>query len=51
MQNEEVLDLLCDGNVSDYGRAIILDEFSSPRYFNSDMNKLLSDIEKKIDSL
>ncbi|MBK9721994.1 MAG: hypothetical protein IPO78_10315 [Saprospiraceae bacterium] len=50
ISKEEVFELLiADG--SDYGRAIVMDEFSSPKYFNSDMSELIFDIRRKIGSL
>ena len=47
-QNEEIFEILSDGATSDYERAIIMDEFSSPRYFDKDMNSLISEMRRKI---
>jgi len=48
---EEILEILCNGDTSDYGRAIILDEFSSPEYYEKDMSKLIRDVEDKLDGM
>jgi len=50
-KTEEIMEILCDGDTSDYGRAIIMDEFRSPRYFDSDMSKLIRDVKNKIDKM
>lgn len=48
---EEILEILCDGDTSAYGRAIILDEFSSPEYYEKDMSKLIQDVEDKLEDM
>ena len=50
-QTEEIMEILCDGDTSDYGRAIILDEFRSPGYFDSDMSKLIQEVKVKLDKM
>ncbi len=50
--NWEVYELYTGGpEVSDYGRAVIYEEFTRPNYFGSDINKLLNQIQEKINSL
>lgn len=51
-KNPEVYELFTGGaDVSDYGRAIIYEEFTRPNYFGHDLNKLLNQIQEKIESL
>ena len=50
-QTEEIMEILCNGDTSDFERAIILDEIRSPRYYDSDMLKLLRDIQSKLDKM
>lgn len=50
-KTEEILELLCNGDTSDSGRAIIMDEFRSPDYFNSDMVELIRDVNNKLDNM
>ena len=51
-RNWEVYELFTGGpETSDYGRAIIYEEFTRPNYFGSDLNKLLNLIQEKINSL
>jgi hypothetical protein len=50
--NWDAFKLLTGGeNSSDFGRAIIHDEFLLPRYFGGDMGDLLKVIRNKINSL
>ena len=50
--NWEVYELYTGGpHVSNYGRAVIYEEFRRPSYFGGDMNKLLAQIQEKINSL
>lgn len=50
--NWEVYELYTGGpDVSDYGRAVIYDEFRRPSYFGEDMSKLLIQIREKINSI
>lgn len=50
--NIEVYQLFTGGSeVSDYGRAIIYEEFTRPNYFGGDLSKLLMQIKEKINSL
>ena len=51
-KNIEVYNLFTGGdNVTDYGRAIAYEEFTRPNYFGSDISKLLSQIQEKLNSL
>ena len=47
----EVYELLTGGdNVSDYGKAIIYDEFKQLRYFEDELQKIINEISKKIEN-
>ena len=48
---EELMELLCEGDTSDFGRAIIMDEFSSPTYYDKDMARLIRDVQDKINQM
>lgn len=51
-KNIEVYELFTGGSeVTDYGRTIIYEEFTRPNYFGGDLNKLLNQIQEKIESL
>lgn len=51
-RNHEVYDLLMvSAGPTDYGRAIVYDEFVQPRYFGGDMTNLLQRMKSKIDSM
>jgi len=50
-KTEEIMEILCDGDTSDFGRAIIMDEFSSPRYYDKDMSKLIRDVQEKLNQM
>ena len=50
--NWEVYELFTGGpDVTDYGRAIVYEEFTRPHYFDGDITKLLRQIEVKINSI
>jgi hypothetical protein len=51
-RNQEVYDLvMVNAGPTDYGRAIVYDEFVQPRYFGGDMTDLLQRMKSKIDSM
>jgi len=50
-RNPEALELLFEGDKSEFGQTIIFDEFKSLNYFGRDMSELLYQITHRINSL
>lgn len=52
LRKSEACDLLMvNAGPSDYGQAIVFDEFKQPRYFGGDMTTLLQRMRAKIENL
>jgi len=50
-QNEELYQILTDGETSDFGRANIMDEFSTARFFDYDLQNLINKLKRKIEQM
>ena len=51
LRHPEAYELIAPNEQSDYGRAIVWDEFKRARYFGNDMTKFLEKVKAKIESL